>query len=95
MSKIRHLIEAYRKILKPRVYFFSAKMNSGTIIGIEETMEEYVSQEDRDRYGVIFAYSHLGLRGNNVKSLITSLEETPQQFQMKLIEYLKEKLGTL
>lgn len=95
MSEIQHLIEAYRKVLKPRVYFFSGKMDSGTIIGIEETMGEYVSQEDRDRYGVIMVYSHLGLRGNNVKSLTTYVEKTPQQFQMKLIEYLKEKLGTL
>jgi hypothetical protein len=95
MSEIQRLIEAYRKVLKPGVYFFSGKMDSGTIIGIEETIGEYVSHEDRDRYGVILAYSHLGLRGDNVKRLTTSVEETPQQFQMKLIEYLKQKLETL
>ena len=95
MSEIQRLIESYRKVLNSGVYFFSGKMDSGTIIGIEETMGEYVSQGDRNRHGVILVYSHLGLRGDNVESLTTSVEKTPQQFQMKLIEYLKQKLETL
>ncbi|HVO66252.1 MAG TPA: hypothetical protein VMT12_07215 [Syntrophales bacterium] len=87
-----HLIETYRTTLKPEIYFLCARMDENAITVIEETVEEYTLQEDRDRYGVIFVYSPSGSPNAGVLSLTTSVEETPHLFQTKLIEYLEKKL---
>lgn len=86
MRRIRHLIESYKKTLLPSIYFLSAKMEGNAITGIEETVSEYLSHEDRDRHGIIIVYYPFGLPISDVDSLTTSVADTPQQYQKKLIE---------
>lgn len=94
MRKICGLIKAYRKTLEPAIYILSAKRKGGTISDIEETVLEYTSQEDRDRHGVILVYYPLNLPLKNIQILTTIVDETPQKFQIKLIQYLDKKLDT-
>jgi hypothetical protein len=93
MSDTQRLINAYRKTLQPGIYFFSAKIDGSKIVSIETTVKKYVTQDDHDRHGVIFVYYPACMPMNDVEKLTPYIEETPQHFQIKLIEYLKEKLG--
>jgi hypothetical protein len=95
MQGIRHIIESYKKTLQPSIYFLSAKMEGNAIIGIEKTVLEYPSQEDRDRHGAIIVYYPFGLPISDVDSLTTSVADTPWQYQKKLIEFLQKKLASV
>lgn len=49
---IRELLDAYRGILNPGAYFFPGKRDGDRLVGIEESVESYTSEELKEQYGV-------------------------------------------
>ncbi len=49
---IRGLLDAYRGTLNHGVYFFPGKRDGDKLVGIEESVESYTSEELKEQYGV-------------------------------------------
>lgn len=89
---VLELLDAYRKTLEPGIYFFCGKWYEGSLVGIEEVVDHYRSEELGKKNGVTFAY-YPGEPGVlNILPFCPSIGQTAKIFQMAFAKHLAEKL---
>ena len=89
---IPELLDPSRKTLEPGIYFFCGKWHEGTLVGVEEVVDHYRSEELRKRNGVTFAY-YPGEPGVvNMLPFCPSIGQTAKIFQTALAKHLAKKL---